>query len=60
MEKLLINTPQNVNIEYRLASLGERMIAIGIDYIIIITYVYLSILLLSGRAIPAIRIFLID
>lgn len=48
MEKLLINTPQNVNIEYRLASLGERMIAIGIDYIIIITYVYLSILLLSA------------
>lgn len=47
MEKLLINTPQNVNIEYRLASLGERMLAIGIDYFIIILYAYLSIWLLS-------------
>lgn len=47
MENLLINTPQNVNIEYRLASLGERMIAIGIDYFIIALYAYLSIFLLS-------------
>lgn len=38
MNKLLINTPQNVNFEYKLASVGSRCIAFGIDYGIILLY----------------------
>lgn len=38
MEKLSINTPQNVNIDYPLASVGSRIIAIGIDYISMVLY----------------------
>lgn len=41
MEKLLIITPQNVNIEYRLASLGTRLLSAAIDYGILIAYAYL-------------------
>lgn len=41
MEKLLINTPQNVQIEYQLASLGTRFLALAIDYTLMISYVYL-------------------
>lgn len=41
MEKLLITTPQNVNIEYRLASLGTRLLSAAIDYAILIAYAYL-------------------
>ena len=40
MEKLLINTPQNVQIEYRLASIGTRLISTALDYAVIIAYVY--------------------
>jgi len=40
MEKLAINTPQNVNIEYRLASVGTRFISSLIDYAIILSYAY--------------------
>lgn len=38
MNKLLINTPQNVNFEYRLASVGSRCIAFAVDYGIILVY----------------------
>ncbi|SFS61699.1 RDD family protein [Sphingobacterium wenxiniae] len=38
MHTLLINTPQNVKFEYKLASLGSRMISFGIDYFLIICY----------------------
>lgn len=38
MHKLSINTPQNVQFEYNLASLGSRMIAFGVDYFIITCY----------------------
>lgn len=40
MEKLLINTPQNVQIEYRLASVGTRLISTALDYAVIIGYAY--------------------
>lgn len=40
MNKLLINTPQNVNFEYKLASLGTRVIAFAIDYGVMITYLF--------------------
>lgn len=43
MEKLLVNTPQNVNIEYSLASVGSRILAIGLDYVIMISYVILMV-----------------
>lgn len=42
MEKLLINTPQNVRIEYSLASVGTRFLALAIDYALIICYGYLT------------------
>lgn len=38
MEKLSINTPQNVNIDYPLASVGSRMLAFGIDYLLMAAY----------------------
>src|SRR5690554_7113571 len=41
MEKLLINTPQNVDIEYSLASVGSRILAIALDYAIMIGYLFM-------------------
>ncbi|MEO1033605.1 RDD family protein [Winogradskyella sp.] len=38
MDKLAINTAQNVNLDYKLIGLGERMIAFLIDGIILLTY----------------------
>lgn len=38
MSKLAINTAQNVNLDYKLVGLGERMVAFLIDGIILITY----------------------
>lgn len=38
MGKLAINTAQNVNLDYKLIGLGERIIAFLIDGIILITY----------------------
>ncbi len=40
MSNIQINTTQNVNIEMRLASLGERLLAAIIDLIIIIAFLY--------------------
>lgn len=47
MNKLLINTPQNVNFEYRLASVGSRCIAFGLDYGVMILYAILVFTLLA-------------
>ncbi|MCA5005870.1 RDD family protein [Sphingobacterium bovistauri] len=41
MNNLLINTPQNVNFEYKLASVGSRILAFGIDYGIMLLYAFL-------------------
>ena len=41
MNNLLINTPQNVNFEYKLAPVGSRILAFALDYGIIILYVFL-------------------
>jgi len=46
MNKLLINTPQNVKFEYNLATLGARILAFGIDQLIIISYIVLTVFLL--------------
>lgn len=47
MEKLSINTPQNVNIEYRLASVGTRFISSFLDYVIIIGYaIFINMIIL--------------
>lgn len=51
MEKLDINTTQNVDIEYTLASLGDRIVAQIIDLFILFGYMligFLIFLLLSG------------
>ncbi|KGE14913.1 RDD family protein [Sphingobacterium deserti] len=48
MNRLLINTPQNVKFEYKLASLGSRIIAFSIDYFIIICYSILVFSVLSN------------
>lgn len=45
MEKLAINTPQNVNIEYKLASLGDRLIAQALDTVVILLYSFALYLL---------------
>lgn len=47
MEKLSINTPQNVNIDYPLASVGSRILAIGIDYLLMIAYSIVMFYMLS-------------
>lgn len=41
MNKLLINTPQNVNFEYTLAPVGSRLLAFALDYGMMILYVFL-------------------
>ncbi|NGF56017.1 RDD family protein [Parapedobacter sp. SGR-10] len=46
MNKLLINTPQNVNFEYKLASVGSRCIAFAIDYGIILLYYFFVFMIL--------------
>lgn len=48
MNKLEINTAQNVKIEYNLASLGSRMIAFAIDYFVIVCYIFFCIFLLDS------------
>jgi uncharacterized RDD family membrane protein YckC len=48
MNRLQINTAQNVKFEYKLASLGSRIIAFGIDYFIIICYSILIVSVLSN------------
>lgn len=39
MSRLAINTAQNVNLDYKLIGLGERMVAFLIDAIILFTYI---------------------
>lgn len=41
MNKLLINTPQNVNFEYKLAPVGTRILAFAIDYGIMMLYAFM-------------------
>lgn len=48
MNKLLINTPQNVNFEYQLASVGARCIAWALDLGIIILYSIFIVILLGN------------
>ncbi|RLZ11407.1 RDD family protein [Faecalibacter macacae] len=47
MNKLLVNTPQNVQIEYNIAVLGPRILAFIIDTVIRFTYVYFIFEMLS-------------
>lgn len=47
MDKLKINTPQNVQIEYRIASVGTRMLAILIDFAVMMAYVVFNTYILS-------------
>lgn len=54
MEKLLINTPQNVQIEYGLASVGTRFLALAIDYALMVAYGYLAYYLFNQLA-PSLR-----
>ncbi len=48
MENLSIETSQNVKIDYRLASIGERIGAYLLDSLLIVGYVVLMVLLLAG------------
>jgi len=42
MVELQINTTQNVNINFTAASVGERILAYGIDWIIKIAYIIVT------------------
>jgi uncharacterized RDD family membrane protein YckC len=55
MSNIQINTTQNVNINMRLASIGERLLAALIDLIIIIAFIYVM-----GRIIDAFDIIRYD
>ncbi len=48
MSNIQINTTQNVNIEMRLASLGERLLAAIIDLFIIVSFSYVMGLLIES------------
>jgi len=48
MSNIQINTTQNVNIDIRLASLGERLLAAIIDLIIIIAFIYVMGRIIDG------------
>ncbi len=47
MSELQINTTQNVNISFTMASLGERILAFLIDLVLILAYVF-AIYLVAG------------
>lgn len=47
MNELQINTTQNVNISFKTASLGERILAFLIDLVLILAYVYAIFLIAS-------------
>ena len=47
MNKLLINTPQNVNFEYKLASVASRILAFAIDYAMMILYMIFIMIAIS-------------
>lgn len=48
MSNIKINTTQNVNIQIRLASLGERLLAAIIDLIIIIAFIYVLNIIIAA------------
>ncbi|NGM73581.1 RDD family protein [Sphingobacterium sp. SGL-16] len=48
MNKLLINTPQNVNFEYKLAPVGTRIIAFALDYGVMLLYIFSVVLFLRS------------
>lgn len=48
MEKLLINTPQVVQIEYNLASIAQRFLALAVDVFIMALYGYVVIFYVLG------------
>lgn len=52
MDKITIDTTQNVSIEYEIASLGDRIVATLIDWLILLGYyiAYLIILGIFGRS----------
>src|SRR5581483_576282 len=52
MDKITIETTQNVSIEYEIASLGERIVATILDRVIIIGYyiAYFIIVAIIGRS----------
>ena len=48
MQKVSIETTQNVNIEYQIASLGDRIAALLIDTAVKIAYALVGILIMTG------------
>ncbi len=63
MDNIKIQTTQNVDIEYQLASVGERILATLLDYVFFAAYFFVVILLLSwaelvGRNYIAVMIIL--
>lgn len=45
MSEILVNTSQNVNLNFAVASIGERMLAFGIDMAIKIAYIILLVII---------------
>ena len=48
MDHVKIRTAQNVNIEYELASVGDRILATLIDYLFFLAYIILLIFIIQG------------
>lgn len=48
MANLIINTPQNVNLHYKIANIGTRILAFLIDFAIFSAYLYLIDLMMSA------------
>lgn len=45
MSEIIINTSQNVNINFKTASIGERILAFGIDMVIKISYIIFIVII---------------
>lgn len=56
MNTIQINTTQNVNIDFELASFGERLVASLIDFVAIIGYLYISFTILAQLGIDGSRL----
>ena len=55
MSELQINTTQNVNISFTMASLGERILAFLIDFVLILAYIYAIYLIASFFGLDALE-----
>ena len=59
MQTVAVRTSQNVTINYKIASLGDRIVAYIIDILILFAYLFLAIMFLSSNKIENVYIWVL-